>query len=75
MTRPLRPIVIAGLPRARADAGRGAGGRLRWIAGGLFATVALAFLLKGLADTQQSATVAVGGTVLGVTGSGSASSP
>jgi len=38
-----------------------------WVAGSLFATVALAFLLKGLADTRQSATVAVGGTVLGVT--------
>ena len=37
------------------------------MAGSLFATVALAFLLKGLADTRQSATVAVGGTVLGVT--------
>ena len=39
----------------------------RGSAGGLFTTFALAFLLKGLADTRQSATVAVGGTVLGVT--------
>jgi phosphatidate cytidylyltransferase len=67
MIRPLRPIVIAGyaglvLTIVAAQAGGSA-----WIAGALFATVALAFLLKGFADTKQSATVAVGGTALGVT--------
>ena len=30
-----------------------------WVAGSLFATVALAFLLKGMVDTRQSATVCV----------------
>jgi phosphatidate cytidylyltransferase len=66
MTRPLRPIVIAGhlgliLTLLAAQAGGFA-----WIAGGLATTLALAFVLKGMADTRQSATVAVGGTVLGV---------
>ena len=67
MTRALRPIVIAGyLGLALTLVSAQAGGFV-WVAGSLFATVALAFLLKGLADTRQSATVAVGGTVLGVT--------
>jgi phosphatidate cytidylyltransferase len=67
MTRALRPIVIAGyLGLALTLVAAQAGGFV-WVAGSLFATVALAFLLKGLADTRQSATVAVGGTVLGVT--------
>jgi CDP-diglyceride synthetase len=66
MTRPLRPIVIAGylglvLTVIAAQAGGAA-----WVVGALFATVALAFLLKGFADTKQSATVSVGGTTLGV---------
>jgi len=67
MTRALRPIVIAGyLGLALTLVAAQAGGFV-WVAGSLFATVALAFLLKGVADTRQSATVAVGGTVLGVT--------
>jgi phosphatidate cytidylyltransferase len=67
MTRALRPVVIAGylglvltLVSARA-------GGFVWVTGSIFATVALAFLLKGVADTRQSATVAVGATLLGVT--------
>ena len=66
MTRPLRPIVIAGYLGLVLTLLAAQAGGFAWIAGALFATVALAFLLKGLADTKQSATVAVGGTVLGV---------
>ena len=66
MTRPLRPIVIAGYLGLVLTMLAAQAGGFEWIAGGLFATVALSFLLKGLADTKQSATVAVGGTVLGV---------
>jgi phosphatidate cytidylyltransferase len=67
MTRALRPIVIAGyLGLVLTLLAAQAGGPV-WVVGGLFATVALSFLLKGLADTKQSATVAVGGTILGVT--------
>lgn len=67
MTRSLRPIAIAGhlgllLTLLAAQAGGYA-----WIPGGVATTVALAFILKGVAETRQSATVAVGATVLGVT--------
>jgi phosphatidate cytidylyltransferase len=68
MTRTLRPIVIAGyLGLVLTLLAEQAGG-LAWVAGGLFTTFALAFLLRGVvAETrQQSATVAVGGTMLGV---------
>jgi phosphatidate cytidylyltransferase len=68
MTRPLRPIVIAGyLGLVLTLLAEQAGG-LAWVAGGLFTTFALAFLLRGVvAETrQQSATVAVGATMLGV---------
>jgi phosphatidate cytidylyltransferase len=66
MTRPLRPIVIAGyLGLVLTLLAMQAGG-FAWVAGGLFTTFALAFLLKGVAETRQSTTVAVGGTVVGV---------
>jgi phosphatidate cytidylyltransferase len=66
MTRPLRPIVIAGyLGLVLTLLAEQAGG-LAWVAGGLFTTFALAFLLRGFAETRQSATVSVGGTMLGV---------
>jgi phosphatidate cytidylyltransferase len=66
MTRPLRPIVIAGyLGLLLTLTGEEAGG-LTWAAGGLFTTFALAFLLKGVGGSKQSATVSVGGTMLGV---------
>jgi phosphatidate cytidylyltransferase len=67
MTRSLRPIVIAGYLGLALTLVSAQAGGFAWVAGSLFATVALAFLLKGLADTRQSATVAVGGTLLGVT--------
>ena len=67
MTRPLRPITIAGYVGLVLTLLAAQAGGFAWIPGGLFATLALAFLLKGLADTRQSATVSVGGTVLGVT--------
>ena len=66
MTRPLRPIVIAGyLGLVLTLLAEEAGG-FAWVAGGLFTTFALAFLLKGVVETKQSATVSVGGTMLGV---------
>jgi phosphatidate cytidylyltransferase len=66
MTRPLRPIVIAGYLGLILTLLAAQAGGFAWIAGGLATTFALAFLLKGIADTKQSATVAVGGTILGV---------
>jgi phosphatidate cytidylyltransferase len=66
MTRPLRPIVIAGYLGLVLTLLAAQAGGFEWIAGGLATTFALAFLLKGVAETRQSSTVAVGGTVLGV---------
>jgi phosphatidate cytidylyltransferase len=66
MTRPLRPIVIAGYLGLILTLLAAQAGGFAWIPGGLATTFALAFVLKGVADTRQSATVAVGGTVLGV---------
>jgi phosphatidate cytidylyltransferase len=66
MTRALRPIVIAGYLGLVLTVVAAQAGGFVWVPGALFATVALAFLLKGFADTKQSATVAVSGTVLGV---------
>jgi phosphatidate cytidylyltransferase len=66
MIRPLRPIVIAGYLGLLLTLVAEQVGGFAWVAGGLFTTFALAFVLKGMADTRQSATVAVGGTMLGV---------
>ena len=66
MTRPLRPIVIAGYLGLILTLLATQAGGFAWIPGGLATTFALAFLLKGLADTKQSATVSVGATILGV---------
>jgi phosphatidate cytidylyltransferase len=67
MIRPLRPIAIAGHLGLLLTLLAAQAGGFAWIVGGLATTFALAFLLKGFADTRQSATVSVGGTVLGVT--------
>jgi phosphatidate cytidylyltransferase len=65
MTRPLRPLVLAGYGGAfLAILGAELGGS-GWMMAGFASTLALAFLLKGVAQTRQSATVAVGTTVLG----------
>jgi phosphatidate cytidylyltransferase len=66
LIRPLRPIVIAGHLGLLLTLLAAQVGGFAWIVGGLATTFALAFLLKGVAETRQSATVAVGGTVLGV---------
>ena len=66
MTRPLRPIVIAGYLGLILTLLAAQAGGFAWILGGLATTFALAFLLKGFTETRQSATVAVGATVLGV---------
>jgi phosphatidate cytidylyltransferase len=66
MARSLRPLVLAGYAGAiLALVGAQAGG-MEWMVGGALATLPLAFVLYGVADTRQSATVAIGTTVLGV---------
>ena len=65
IARPLRPLVPAGYAGALlALLGAWLGGP-GWMTGGFLTTLALAFLLKGISQTRQSATVAVGVTVLG----------
>jgi phosphatidate cytidylyltransferase len=65
MTRPLRPILIAGYLGLLLTLIAEEAGGLVWVGGGLFTTFALAFLLRG-AGGRQSATVSVGATMLGV---------
>jgi phosphatidate cytidylyltransferase len=65
IARPLRPMVLAAYAGAvLALLGAWLGGS-EWMAAGFLSTLALAFLLKGVSQTQQSLTVAVGTTVLG----------
>ena len=66
MTRSLRPPVLAGFTGlALALLGAQLGG-LAWMTGGFLATIALAFVLKGISETRQSLLVAIAVTVLGV---------
>jgi phosphatidate cytidylyltransferase len=65
IARPLRPLVLAGYSGAvLAVLGAWLGGPV-WMVGGFLSTLATAFLLKGISQTRQSVTVAVGATVLG----------
>jgi phosphatidate cytidylyltransferase len=65
MTRPLRPLAAAGyLGAFLALIGARLGG-IDWMLAGFLATFALAFLLKGIAETKTTTTVSVGATVLG----------
>ncbi len=65
MTRPLRPLVVAGYcGAALALVGAEVGG-VDWLLGGFLATFPLAFVLKGIAETQTTTTQTVGTTMLG----------
>jgi phosphatidate cytidylyltransferase len=66
MTRPLRPIVLAGYLGLLLTLLAEQAGGFAWVGGGLITTLALVFLLKGFTETRQSATVSVSGTMLGV---------
>ncbi|HST24875.1 MAG TPA: phosphatidate cytidylyltransferase, partial [Gaiellaceae bacterium] len=65
MTRPLRPIAIAGHAGLIGILFAIQVSTLTWAIGALLAVIALAFLLKGLAGTSGSATVSVATTLLG----------
>src|SRR5262245_39701713 len=65
MTRPLRPLVIAGYAGALLTLIGTKLGGLEWGTAGFLSTIVLAFVLKGIAETRQSTTVAVATTVLG----------
>jgi phosphatidate cytidylyltransferase len=65
MCKPLRPLVPAGMIGSVAALLGAELGGVEWMVGGFMTTLALAFLLSGIADTRQAATVTVGTTVLG----------
>lgn len=65
MTKPLRPIALAGHAGLTGTLVALQEGDLTWALAALLATVALAFLLKGLAATLGSSTVSVSVTLLG----------
>jgi phosphatidate cytidylyltransferase len=65
LTRPLRPVVLAGYAGAAATLLGAELGGAEWALGGFLSTFALAFVLKGVSSTSQPTTVSVGATVLG----------
>jgi phosphatidate cytidylyltransferase len=67
MARSLRPLVLAGYAGALATLLGAHLGGPAWMAGGVMLTLVLAFLLYGVAETRQPATVTMSVTVLGVT--------
>jgi phosphatidate cytidylyltransferase len=65
LVRPLRPLVLAAYLGTGAMLVGASLGGLRWLVGGLLATLLLAFVMQGLTGSSQPATVSVGSTVLG----------
>jgi len=65
MTRNLRPLVLAGYAGTVLGLLGAQLGGLTWLLAGFMATLALAFMLKGVAETRPPTTVSVGTTVLG----------
>jgi phosphatidate cytidylyltransferase len=65
MARGLRPLVLAGYAGALAALLGAQLGGAPWMLGGFVLTLLLAFLLYGIAETRQTATVTMSSTVLG----------
>ena len=65
MARSLRPLVLAGYAGALATLLGAHLGGAEWMVGGFMLTLVLAFLLYGIAETRQTATVTMGTTVMG----------
>ncbi len=66
MARTLRPLVLAGFAGLVLSLLGAQLGGIPWMTAGFLATIALAFVLKGISQTRQSMTVAIAITVLGV---------
>jgi phosphatidate cytidylyltransferase len=66
MARELRPLVLAGYAGLVLVLLGAQLSGTTWMLAGFLATLALAFLLKGVSETRQSLTVAVATTVVGV---------
>jgi phosphatidate cytidylyltransferase len=65
MIRSLRPVVLAAYAGALLSLLGARLGGLDWTIAGFLTTIAVAFLLHWIAETRQSATVAIAATVLG----------
>jgi phosphatidate cytidylyltransferase len=65
MIRSLRPVILAAYAGAILSLVGARLGGLEWTVAGFLSTIVLAFLLHWLAETRQSATVAISSTVLG----------
>ena len=65
MARSLRPLVLAGYAGAIATLVGAQLGGAEWMVGGFMLTLVLAFLLYGIAETRQTATVTMSTTILG----------
>ena len=65
MIRSLRPLVLAAYVGAVALLLGALLGGVSWLLAGLLATLLAAFVLHGVSSTRQTATVAIGSTVLG----------
>ena len=66
MGRSLRPLVLAGYAGAILALVGAQSGGFAWMIGGALVALPLAFVLYAVSETRQSATVAIGVTVLGV---------
>ena len=65
MARSLRPLVLAGYAGALATLLGAQIGGAEWMVGGFMLTLVLAFLVYGVAETRQTATVTMSTTILG----------
>ena len=65
MIRSLRPVILAAYAGALLSLVGARLGGLEWTVAGFLSTIVLAFVLHWLAETRQSATVAISSTVLG----------
>jgi phosphatidate cytidylyltransferase len=65
LTRSLRPVILAAYAGALLSLLGARLGGLEWTVAGFLSTLVLAFLLHWVAETRQSATVAIASTVLG----------
>lgn len=65
MARALRPLVLAGYVGALATLLGAQLGGTEWMIGGFMLTLVFAFLLYGIAETRQTATVTMSTTILG----------
>jgi phosphatidate cytidylyltransferase len=65
MIRSLRPVILAAYAGALLSLLGARLGGLEWTVAGFLSTIVFAFLLHWLAETRQSATVAIASTVLG----------